>query len=99
MASYRIVCVETEHPHRHILAVGTGDDPSSANSRWTVQQVRNALANGDRFYTVSPSTGLTADVKADDCNIGGCTVKTIRSHADAVTDNNLDNLRVCSWKS
>jgi hypothetical protein len=98
MAAYRIVCVETEHPHRHITQVGTGSDAGHANERWTVQQVRTALFNGDRFYTVSPSTGKTADVRPDDCPVTGCTVKTIRSKADAVPDNNLDNLRVCSWK-
>lgn len=99
MAASRIVCVNTEHPHRHIVKVGTGSDPSKASKRWTVAEVRKALENGDRFYTVSPSTGKEADVKADDCKIGGCTVKTIRSKADAVTDNNLDNLRICVWQS
>ncbi len=98
MSAYQIVCVETEHPHRHITHVGTGADRAVADTRWTVTEVRRALANGDRFYTVSPSTGKTADVRADDCRYSGCTVKTIRSAADAVTDNNLDNLRVCSWK-
>jgi hypothetical protein len=98
MASHRIVCVNTEHPHRHITHVGTGGDPNQADSRWTVADVRQALFNGDRFYTVSPSTGLTADVRPDDCRINGCTVKTIRSHTDAVTDNNLDYLRICQWR-
>jgi hypothetical protein len=97
VATYRIVCVNTEHPHRHITQVGTGSDPDQAANRWTVSQVRAALANGDRFYTVSPSTGKTADVRADDCRINGCTIKTIRSTPDAVTDNNLDNLRICNW--
>jgi hypothetical protein len=97
MATYRIVCVNTLHPHRHITHVGTGND-AGANEQWTVEQVRAALRNGHRFYTVSPSTGLTADVRADDCRINGCTVKTIRSTADAVTDNNLDNLRICNWQ-
>jgi hypothetical protein len=99
VASYRIVCVETEHPHRHITHVGTGTEPEHANKRWTVAEVRVALFNGDRFYTISPSTGKAADVRPDDCKYAGCTVKTIRSTADAVTDNNLDNLRVCSWRS
>jgi hypothetical protein len=51
MPSYRIVCVNTEHPHRNIVAVRTSWGRSS-----TVEEVRKALANGDRFYTVS-STG------------------------------------------
>jgi hypothetical protein len=99
MATYRIVCVDTEYPHRHILAVGTGDDPDAASARWTTAQVRSALADGDRFFTVSPSTEARAEVRRDDCPEPGCTFKTIRSDADAVTDNNLDNLRACSWKS
>jgi hypothetical protein len=95
MAAHRIVCVNTEHPHRHIVKVGTGTTADKYSRIWTVKEVREALANGDRFYTVSPSTGKEADVKADDCKVGGCTVKTIRSKADAVTDNNLDNMGSC----
>lgn len=98
MATYRIVCVETEHPHRHITHVGVGDDPASASERLTVTDVRRAIANGHRFITISPSTGKTADVRADDCHMPSCTVKTIRSTSDAVSDNNLDNLRACSWR-
>jgi hypothetical protein len=98
MASYRIVCVETEHPHRHITHVGVGNDPSSASERLSVIDVRRAFADGHRFVSISPSTGRTADVRPDDCRINGCTVKTIRSTADAVHDNNLDNLRVCAWR-
>jgi hypothetical protein len=94
---YRIVCVDTEHPHSHITHVGTGDDPARASKRWTVAEVRTALRNGDVFYTYSPSTGKTALVRADDCRINGCTIKTIRSAADAVADNNLDNFRGCRW--
>jgi hypothetical protein len=94
----RIVCVETEYPHRHINAVGIGDDPNSADFRWTVEQVRTAIYNGQRFFTKSPSTGRTADVEPYDVNVGGRIIYTIRSAADCVPDNNLDNLRVCSWK-
>jgi hypothetical protein len=50
---------------------------------------------GHRFITYSQSTGKTAEVRPDDCKYAGCTIKTIRSTADAVTDNNLDNLSVC----
>lgn len=99
MSTYRIVCVDTEYPHRHILSVGTGTDPNKASQKWTTAQVRQALADGDRFYTKSPSTGAEADVHSDDCPEPGCSFKTIRSDADAVTDNNLDNLRGCSWAS
>lgn len=96
--TYRIVCVETKYPHRHINAVGTGSDPTQASDRWDVLEVRAALRSGDRFYTVSPSTGLTADVEPYDAHVGGQIVYTIRSTPDAVTDNNVDNLRVCNWR-
>lgn len=102
MASYRIVCVKTEHAHRHIVSVGTGTDAAKPTTTYTVTQVRNMIDNGDMF-TTSDASGKTARVRKDDCGVtekvGGvdtkCTVKTIRSTADAVKDNNLDNLPVC----
>jgi hypothetical protein len=98
MATYRIVCVETRYAHRHITHVGTGTDPAHANRDWTVAQVRSAIRDGDRFYTQSPSTNRTADVEPYNVVVNGETIYTIRSSPDAIHDNNLDNLRVCSWK-
>ncbi len=92
MSAYRVVCVETKEPHEGIIAVGTSDNgKTTANERWTVAQVRKAIKEGDRFYTVSPSTGDEADVE-----LYG---EGIRTNPDEVTDNNLDNLRACSWSS
>ncbi|MGO9198584.1 MAG: DUF3892 domain-containing protein [Acidimicrobiales bacterium] len=89
----RIVCVTTEHAHRHIVKVGlnTGVD-------LTVKQVRERIDDGEKFQTHSPSTGENAEVKKDTCRKGdpACTVETIRSAADAIADNNLDNLPVCA---
>ena len=53
---YRIVCTEQEpaqNPpkHAHIVAVGTGSDPNSATSRFTLTQVIQMMDTGDRFYT------------------------------------------------
>jgi hypothetical protein len=97
MSKYRIVCVKTEHPHRHIVSVGVGDNPRVPAARYTVATVRSMIDKGDAFYTESPSTRKTANVKKDTCGKGSpaCPVLTIRSHADAVTDNNLDNLSTC----
>lgn len=95
MATYRIVCVKTEHPHRHIVSVGVGDNASAPTATYSVTKVRSMIDDGDSFYTVSPSKGTRASVRKDDCKEPGCTVKTIRSHSDAETDNNLDNLSVC----
>jgi Protein of unknown function (DUF3892) len=96
MAAYRIVCVNKEYTHSHITQVGTGTKPDEYSRIWTVKEVREALESGDRFYTVSASTGKEADVRADNCHVNGCLIKTIRSTADAVTDNNLDNMVGCA---
>jgi hypothetical protein len=97
---YRIVCTDQSDPpapgHGHIIAVGTGTDPNAANEGWPVATVREMIAEGTRFYTVSPSTMAEADVEPWDCP--SCHTETIRSNPDQVTDNNLDELRLCSWK-
>jgi hypothetical protein len=95
MASMQIVCVdrgEFSPDHRHITLAGTGD-ASGWDTPWTVAEVRAAIADGDRFYTVSPATHKTADVEPFDCS---CSAKTIRSNPDAEKDNNLDSLTRCT---
>jgi phage terminase large subunit-like protein len=92
MSEYRVVCVETEEPHEGIIAVGTNDEGKTrANKRWTVAKVRTAIKQGHRFYTVSASTGIEADVELYGTS-------GITTSADGVADNNLDNLRACSWE-
>ncbi len=102
MASYRIVCTEQEPvtqptTHAHIVAVGTGNDPDSANKRWTLNEVLAAMDQGHTFYTQGKNSGKVAQVQKYVCQLCGRT--HIRSTPDAVQDNNLDNLRRCSWKS
>ncbi len=96
MADYRIVCRNTEHPHSHISDVGTGISPGQYLDIWTVTEVVEAMKAGDTFHTISPSTGLRAEVRAYLCEIDGCKELTLRSVPDAVADNNLDNLNTCS---
>ena len=93
MADYRIVCIERAYGGvGHIVAVGTGTDPSTANNRLTVAEVRNALKQGDTFHTVG-SDGRKAYVEAWD-------IPGIRTKPDASTKDNLESLRVCGgWKS
>src|SRR5206468_2788659 len=95
MAHYRIVCTEQEPldqptTHAHIVAVGTGDDPDRATTRWTLDQVLAAMDRGDVFFTRGKSTGKVALVEKYVCS--RCRRTYIRSAADAVSDNNLDNL-------
>jgi Protein of unknown function (DUF3892) len=95
VASYRILCVDTEHAHRHVTKVCTGKKADRYSRTWTVEEVRDALEAGDRFYTLSPTTGKEADVTAEDCSVDGCPAETIRSKADAIMDNNLENMPSC----
>lgn len=102
MASYRIVCTEQEPvtqptTHAHIVAVGTGNDPDSADKRWTLNQVLAAMDEGQTFYTQGKNSGKVARVEKYRCQL--CRRTYIRSAPDAVQDNNLDNLRRCSWKN
>src|SRR5712692_2687070 len=43
MARYQVVCATKQHPHRHIVNVGTGTDDVVASGIWTVGQVRQRL--------------------------------------------------------
>jgi hypothetical protein len=95
LATFRIVCTTLKYPtqHSHIVEVGTGTDPGSADKQWTVDEVRFRLALFDKFYT-QDLLGNIAWVEAYTC---GCGYQTIRSEADASLANNLDNLRQCVW--
>jgi hypothetical protein len=95
LATYRIVCVKTEYPHRHIVSVGVGGTAASPDQTVSVASVRSRIDSGDMFETCSPSTGKTAEVHKDTCKEADCSIQTIRSASDAVADNNLDNLSVC----
>jgi hypothetical protein len=100
MSDYRIVCTEQEPfyqptTHAHIVAVGTGTNPDKADQRWKLDEVLAAMDRGDRFYTVSPSTGKTALVEKYACL--KCSRTFIRSTPDAIYDNNLDSLRRCNF--
>jgi len=94
MARYQVVCATKQHAHRHIVNVGTGTDDVVASGIWTVGQVRQRLEKGDRFYTTD-SMGREADVEPYTCRRDGCGIETVRTKADATTDNNLDQIRNC----
>lgn len=101
MANYRIVCTEQQpygNPptHAHIVAVGTGEDSSSASHRWTLREVLEAMDRGDVFFTRGERSGRVALVVKYLCS--RCLGYHIKSAPDAVADNNLDSLRYCAWK-
>ena len=99
MSDQRIVCTEQEPfnqpvAHAHIVAVGVGSDAQKAERRLTLQQVFDAMANGDTFYTVG-AEGVRAPVEKVACP--QCKrywiIKTV---ADGLPGNNLDGgIRCC----
>lgn len=101
MTIYRIVCTTQEpiaapHDRAHIIEVGVGLDPDSAEARLSLSEVIQKMDNGDRFYTKGNLSGREAQVEKYYCQ--RCYRWHIRSTADAVSDNNLDNLRRCNWR-
>ena len=99
MAQYRIVCT-TQEPvsqpttHAHIVTVGTGNNPDQYSKYWMLADVLRAMDSGDIFYTKGETSGKTAYVEKVVCPSCRDTY-IIRSAPDAITDNNLDNLRRC----
>ena len=98
MAQYRIICtlqvsVNQPHSHAHIAEVGTGPTIQQYNRKWTVAEVYTAMDQGDIFYTTGEQSEKTAIVNKYKCP--HCNSPTLRSAADAVADNNLDNLPRC----
>jgi hypothetical protein len=98
VAEYQIMCViKSTNPrssspdasHDHITDVGFGNGVT-----WTVKEVLDAIQTKDTFFTVSPTTHTRAEVGEYTCN--DCRLQTLRSHADGVWNNNLDNLPVCA---
>ncbi len=87
MANHQITCATKVHAHRHITQIGGPD------GRWTIAQAYAAMDRGEGFYTVSPSTRKVARVIKFRCRF--CTTASLTTTADAVWDNNLDNLPNC----
>lgn len=101
MAYHRIVCTEQQPfgkppTHAHIVAVGTGENPSSASRSWTLKEVIDAMDRGDVFFTKGEGSGRVALVVKYLCS--HCFGYHIKSAPDSVADNNLDSLRYCAWK-
>jgi hypothetical protein len=80
--------------HQHVTGAGLGDALGYYRERISVEAVRTAIRQGDRFYTVSPTTGKAALVELHDCP--SCKAPTTRSTPDWVTDNNVDNISICT---
>jgi hypothetical protein len=94
---YHVVCVNKtpSGSHEHITNLGLGT-PSAWNRRITVAEAIQNLRSptGDRYYTVSPTTGVEADVIEGGCETCG-ERPYVRTTADGIRDNNLSTLVFC----
>jgi hypothetical protein len=100
MAVHRVICVNTETTpngtHRHIAHLGLGNE-GGWYQRITVAEAVAQLHNpwGDRYYTISPTTGQRAEVIEAGCEV--CNQRPyVRTTADGVHDNNLLALTFCA---
>ena len=98
MAAYRVVCVEWQtfdDGHRHIVAIGTGNNPRKAEERWTMTEVLFSMRFGqDRFYT-EDADGRSAEVDRAICD---CGARTLGSVAGAIGTETLSSLRPCRFR-
>ena len=98
MAAYRVVCVEWqtfEDGHRHIAAIGTGENPRKAEERWTMTEVLFSMRFGqDRFYT-EDADGRSAEVQRVICD---CGARTLGSVVEGARTETLSTLRPCRFR-
>jgi hypothetical protein len=93
-----IVCVNTAHPHRHIVSVGVLTDDSSEPQILSVDEVLHLIVEGKVLETLDRD-GQAALVSVFECQIDGCKVPTIRTAPDGVEGDNLDYLSSCAAPS
>ncbi len=90
MPDYLVGCVDKSSPfegHQHIVTIGI------AGIRVSVKEARELIDKGDTFHTMSPR----AEVEKFTCPLP-CGYETLRSCADAIPANNLDNLPACKTR-
>lgn len=98
MSAYQVVCVDRAPAgwggHDHITHLGLNG--YGQVRRITVSEAVAQLSSpyGDRYYTISPSTGRRTEVVPAGCSVCGHRPH-VRTAPDAVWDNNLESLRRC----
>ncbi len=104
MNEFHIVCtdqvpVNVPLNHAHIVAVGIDTDNDGwANVQHSLQAVIVNIQNKRaRYYTIGDHSGEKAYVEVVFCKV--CNHLIIKTYPDDTTDNNLDSLRICSWKA
>jgi hypothetical protein len=96
---HRVTCVnKAQHPghnHPHITELGLGSDAGYYRRVTVAEAITNLRSPyGDRYYTISPTTGRRANVVEGGCEACGMR-PYVRTTADGILDNNLSNLTFC----
>jgi hypothetical protein len=99
MTVHQVTCINTElspdGTHTHISHLGLGTSAGYYHRITVAQAVAQLQAPwGDRYFTISPTTGLRAEVIEAGCEICGRR-PYVRTTADGVRDNNLRALTFC----
>jgi len=96
---HRVICVNKTRAAlpscEHITHLGLGAE-SGFYQRITIEEALRQLRNpfGDRYYTISPTTGVRAEVIEGGCELCG-RGPYVRTTADGIRDNNLKSLTFC----
>lgn len=99
MAVYQVICVNktrsADGSHEHLSYLGLGGQ-AGWTRRITVDEAVRQLRSpgGDRYYTISPSTDVRAEVIEGSCERCGQR-PYVRTTADGIHDNNLSRLSIC----
>ena len=64
MAEYRIICV-VRNSNGELESVGYSENGNGVmyDDQWTIERLQQAIKQGNRLYTVNPSTGDYADLE------------------------------------
>ena len=101
VGEWRICCVTTEGPHKHIVSVGIGVPPAMAtaavipNMEYDLDTVYKMMTEGSTFITRSIITKGADKVRKQECGVDGCTVMTLKSGPNAHTDQVVESMPAC----
>jgi hypothetical protein len=101
MNNWRIVCVKKglvmgPPAHVHVIGVGTGEQANWADLRWELDQVLEAMTDGEHFFIESAITGRCIPVKVYTCS--DCHTLQLRSTSASEPEVELDQLRECIYQ-
>lgn len=103
IGEWRIICVRTDGPHKHVTSVGIGAPPAVVpptgiipNMEYDLDTVYSMMDEGSTFITRSTITKYPDTVRKQPCGVDGCAVMTLKSGPKAHADQVVQDLGVCA---